>query len=260
MQELGPFVIFSHEEGDFELGMEEILKKKLTAQGIPLNNIVCTAIKNFAKEEGKRVREKLRSEGFPENIQMLLDSRKKKDTNRIAKQITISNSDIARMVFNCDFLGFKHSRKHKWFYPDDVIPTEQEHDSFSKIKNAGPIIDKNAKKFVNKILVHYRQHQNSVTDFLERRKVGGGARKPGGLARLGVKSSWLRYCLAFEYKKESDLVNYACKLFLDLTEGKSKFRSFTFMMNHFDLLFYSMGNKRRHFFSRINFVRKLCYT
>lgn len=115
-------------------------------------------------------------------------------------------------------------------------------------------------KFVNKILVHYRQHQNSVTDFLEQRKAAAVSKKLIGLERLGIKPSWLKYCLAFEYKKEPDLVNNACKLFLNLMDGKSKFKSFRFMMRYFDLLFYSMGNKHRGFFSRINFVRKLCYT
>jgi glycosyltransferase involved in cell wall biosynthesis len=113
-------------------------------------------------------------------------------------------------------------------------------------------------KYLDKILVHYRQHQYAVTDFLEQRKD-----KPCtpiyGLERLGVSSAWLQYCLDFKYKKEPKLTNDASKLFLDLMSGKNKFQCFLFMLKHFDLLFYTMNDKERGFFSKFNFVRKLCY-
>jgi glycosyltransferase involved in cell wall biosynthesis len=115
-------------------------------------------------------------------------------------------------------------------------------------------------KYVNKVLVHYRQHQNAQTDFLEQRKKNTSSRGNKNLQRLPVTADWLNYCLKFEHKKEPDLINKACKLFLDLMKGKNRYRCFIFMMKHFHLLFYSMSNKRRGFFSRVNFVRKLCYT
>lgn len=113
-------------------------------------------------------------------------------------------------------------------------------------------------KYLDKILVHYRQHQHTVTDFLEQRK--GGARTPKrGLERIGVSAAWLRYCLAFKSKKEPEITSAACKLFLDLMGGKNKFLCFLFMIKHFDLLFYTMNNKKRGLVSKLNFVRKLCY-
>ena len=113
-------------------------------------------------------------------------------------------------------------------------------------------------KYLDKILVHYRQHQYAVTDFLEQRKKEGKSPKHG-LERLGVNTVWLHYCLDFKSKKEPDITNSACKLFLDLMNGKNKFRCFLFMIKHFDLLFYTMNHKKRGFFSKINFARKLCY-
>jgi glycosyltransferase involved in cell wall biosynthesis len=113
-------------------------------------------------------------------------------------------------------------------------------------------------KFVNKVLVHYRQHQNSITDILEQKK-DVISQKHQGLERLGVKVGWLRYCLEFEHKKEPELVDTACRLFLDLSSGKNKLKCFFFMLKHFDLLFYTINHKHRGFLSKINFVRKLCY-
>ena len=114
-------------------------------------------------------------------------------------------------------------------------------------------------KYINSVLVHYRQHQNSITDFLERGKKVTLAKKGGNLAWLPVNKDWLNYCLNFKYKKEPYLIDEACVLFSEVINGKSKFRCFIFMMKYFDLLFYTMGYKRRGFLSKVNFVRKLCF-
>lgn len=113
-------------------------------------------------------------------------------------------------------------------------------------------------RYLNKILVQYRQHQHAVTDFLEQRKNGAHPPKRG-LERLGVNTAWLHYCLNFRHKKEPRITNTASKLFLDLMSGKNKFQCFLFMLKYFDLLFYTMNNKKRGLFSKLNFVRKLCY-
>jgi glycosyltransferase involved in cell wall biosynthesis len=114
-------------------------------------------------------------------------------------------------------------------------------------------------KYIDKIFVHYRQHANAITDFLERRPAEAVPDKVRGLGRLGINSEWLSYCLNFMHKKDPAITNTACNFFLDVMNGKNKFRCFLFMIKHFDLLFYTMGNKDRRFFSKINFVRKLCY-
>lgn len=113
-------------------------------------------------------------------------------------------------------------------------------------------------KYLDKILVHYRQHQGALTDFLEQRN---GEPRPAnhGLERLGVSAAWLHYCLEFRSKKEPEITRAACKLFLELMGGKNKFQCFLFMIKHFDLLFYTMNKKKRGLFSKLNFVRKLCY-
>ncbi|HTD99403.1 MAG TPA: glycosyltransferase [Mucilaginibacter sp.] len=119
--------------------------------------------------------------------------------------------------------------------------------------NAGKV------KYVDQVLVHYRQHQHSITDFLEQREDEAPTNKARNLERLGVTISWLNYCLKFQPKKEPELVHRACGLFSDLMKGENKFSCFLFMLKHFDLLFYTMNNKRRTFLSKVNFVRKLCF-
>jgi glycosyltransferase involved in cell wall biosynthesis len=114
-------------------------------------------------------------------------------------------------------------------------------------------------KYLDRVLVHYRQHQYSITDFLEQRQGASATPKLKSLGRLPVNANWLNYCLDFQPKREPELVNTACQLFLNLTNGKNKFKCFVFMMKHFDMLFYTIGYKQRGFISKLNFVRKLCF-
>jgi glycosyltransferase involved in cell wall biosynthesis len=114
-------------------------------------------------------------------------------------------------------------------------------------------------KYLDQVLVHYRQHQSSVTDILEQREKSVVENKQHGLRRLPISANWLNYCLEFKNKKDEALVNKACTLFLNLLSGKDKIANFFFMLKYFNLLFYNLGHKKRAFFSRVNFVRKLCF-
>ncbi len=114
-------------------------------------------------------------------------------------------------------------------------------------------------KFVDDVLVHYRQHQTSITDTLKRREENAMPKKLKGLDRLSVDEKWLGYCAKFKYNKEAALINEACDLFVNLIKGKSRLQCMVFMMKYFDLLFYIITYKRKGFTSRLNFVRKLCF-
>lgn len=114
-------------------------------------------------------------------------------------------------------------------------------------------------KFLDEVLVHYRQHQTSITDTLKRRESDTLPKKLKGLDRLSVDQKWLNYCAGFKYNKEPVLIDGACTLFINLIKGKGKLRCMVFMMKYFDLLFYIITYKRKGFISRLNFVRKLCF-
>lgn len=145
-----------------------------------------------------------------------------------------------------------HSKLKDYLFPFDKKLSHDWAIAYAAL-NAGSI------KYIDKVLVHYRQHPYAITDFLERRDGGAVADKVRGLGRLGVNSVWLRYCLSFKHKKDPAIINTACNLFLDLMNDRNKFKCFLFMIKYFDLLFYTMGSKNRGFISKVNFVRKLCY-
>ncbi|MDB5154493.1 MAG: glycosyl transferase, partial [Mucilaginibacter sp.] len=54
-------------------------------------------------------------------------------------------------------------------------------------------------KFINKVLVHYRQHKDSITDLLGLRKSIVYHRKLRRLERLTINFAWLNYCSNFKY-------------------------------------------------------------
>ena len=112
-------------------------------------------------------------------------------------------------------------------------------------------------KYVDKVLVHYRQHKNSVTDSLELRKAAPVKKAKGD--RFGVNLKWLANCAKFRYNKDSRLVNETCNVLVNLKEGRNKFRTLVFLVKYFDLLFYFTKQKQRSFLSKVNYVRKLCY-
>ena len=115
-------------------------------------------------------------------------------------------------------------------------------------------------KYVDEILVHYRQHKGSITDTLDlRKKMADPQIQPAKPERFSVDLNWINYCSKYKYNRESDLVSRACNLFSDLKAGKSKFSAFIFMVKYFDLLFYIIGVRGKNIFSKANFVRKICF-
>lgn len=114
-------------------------------------------------------------------------------------------------------------------------------------------------KFVDKVLVHYRQHKDTITDSLGLRKSEVHPQKLSNLEKLSLNVDWLRHCARFSYNKESALVKKACTLLFDLVQGRSKFKALIFMVKYFDLLFYIVTKKKRGFLSKVNFARKLCF-
>jgi len=113
-------------------------------------------------------------------------------------------------------------------------------------------------KFINRVLVHYRQHEDSITDTLGLRGSIVYPKQPKSPEKLKIDSTWLSYCSNFKYNKESDLIKRACILLTDLKEGKNRFMSLLFIVKHFDLLFY-INDRPRRFLSKLNVARKICF-
>jgi glycosyltransferase involved in cell wall biosynthesis len=114
-------------------------------------------------------------------------------------------------------------------------------------------------KFLNKVLVHYRQHQQNVTDVLEIRKRKKRRRRSatGKLKRMSVDLDFLRYRAGFKFNREPELIKEVDHIFEDLSHGKNRAYAFSFLYKHFDLLFY-IPYRPKGFFSKINLLRKIC--
>ncbi|MGZ3763304.1 MAG: glycosyltransferase family 2 protein [Mucilaginibacter sp.] len=106
-------------------------------------------------------------------------------------------------------------------------------------------------KFIDKVLVHYRQHKDSITDTLQ-------IRNSKRQERLTIDPLWLKYCADFKYNKESVIVKRAYTLLSALKDGKSRLQTLLFLVKYFDLFFY-IDSKKRGFFSKVNYVRKICF-
>lgn len=116
-----------------------------------------------------------------------------------------------------------------------------------------------AVKYLDKVLVHYRQHTNSVTDTFQLRPRKSLETKPvKGIERMSVNLDMLKQCAEFKYNKDAALMREAYYLLSNLAKGKEKLKSFWFLVKHFELLFY-IRNQIKSNFSKVNYVRKVCF-
>lgn len=152
-------------------------------------------------------------------------------SNCISGHATLFRRELIKYI-----LPFKDNTYHDWWIAYAAF-------------NVGKV------KFVDKVLVHYRQHKGTVTDYLCLRQNAD----QNNVKKLFLNVDWLKYCSGFKYNKESGLVNKAYNLFSDLAKGKNKVRSLIFMVKYFDLLFCIITKKRRGFLSKVNYARKLCF-
>ncbi len=67
----------------------------------------------------------------------------------ISAYLTITHEGLALIISNCDLIGFKYTRKHHEFIPEDITPTAQEEMAFFDAPT-GPLQSKDANKFVSK--------------------------------------------------------------------------------------------------------------
>jgi len=153
-------------------------------------------------------------------------------SNCISGHATVFRREMIKYIF-----PFAHDNYHDWWISYVAF-------------NVGKV------KFVDQVLVHYRQHSNSVTDMLKLR----GAPQPGEKTEwFPVDRSWLNKCSKFRYNKDSKLIVKTCNVLENLKEGRNKFRSLVFLVKYFDLLFYFNRKKERSFLSKVNYIRKICF-
>ncbi len=111
-------------------------------------------------------------------------------------------------------------------------------------------------KYLDHILVHYRQHDLSITDNLnlkEKRVVI----EPTN--RIAIDIDWVEKCSKFSANKQPQLIKKAYKLFYDIQFGKSRLRLFLFLIHYYDQIFYIIS-KKKSLTSKINYARKVAFS
>jgi hypothetical protein len=132
MEEIGPYILMTDKEGDFELGIQAAMKKLIALHGIPINSLTESSIKKLAKEESTKIVKKTKRGGIPSHLRILLSLKRKKEVLRYIKNIVMTNHDLPNLILTCKCLGFTHQSKHIQFVPEDLFLTDDERAGFSK--------------------------------------------------------------------------------------------------------------------------------
>ncbi|PWS27242.1 glycosyltransferase family 2 protein [Pedobacter yonginense] len=111
-------------------------------------------------------------------------------------------------------------------------------------------------KYLNQILVHYRQHESSITDNLN---IKVKSLDISSENRIAVNLNWLEKCSLFVANKEPILINKAFTLFSNIQKGKSRVELFLFIITYYDLLFHIIS-KPKGLLSKINYARKIAFS
>lgn len=107
-------------------------------------------IEEWARETAQSTFERLRNRGIPAHLVELFKQTQKKDAVRLAKNMTITGTELSSLILNCDSIGFLHSPFHLDIIPEHLYPTEAEEKAF-KENGVGAFKTQEAKKFVRKL-------------------------------------------------------------------------------------------------------------
>jgi len=111
-------------------------------------------------------------------------------------------------------------------------------------------------KYFDHILVHYRQHDLSITDNLNLKEKKVEVEPTN---RVAIDIDWVEKCSQFSANKQPQLIKRAYKLFNDIQFGKSRLSLFLFLINHYDKIFYIIS-KKKSLTSKINYARKVAFS
>ena len=113
-------------------------------------------------------------------------------------------------------------------------------------------------KYIDKVLVHYRQHEGTITDTFKLRGEDVPKLRVKGISLIDVDFELLEYCAAFKYNREPGLVKETHRLLSHLAKGEQRLKTYWFLLAYFDLLFY-LRYKPKSFLSKVNLIRKICF-
>lgn len=160
-----------------DMAYAEIMKEKLQLKhelGIPLDDELPQRTEEIFREKAedltKRFHLMISARGFPEKIKRLFEIKDKKSAERYCKTLHLNGYDISDSRFNADQAGFSHTNKHLEIVPEDLEPTKVQKDAFRNISELGPIQNKDARKYLQKISATFKQRKNINAHLYERGK------------------------------------------------------------------------------------------
>jgi glycosyltransferase involved in cell wall biosynthesis len=110
-------------------------------------------------------------------------------------------------------------------------------------------------KYINQVLVSYRQHTSSITDNLGLKN--DLIRKP--VRKIRIDNDWLKKCSDFTFNRDQEVIETAKRLFINIQQGTNRVELFFFLIKYYDLIFY-ISSKKKSLLSKINFARKICFS
>lgn len=111
-------------------------------------------------------------------------------------------------------------------------------------------------KYLNQILVHYRQHETSITDNLN---IKVNQPVSNIVNRIAIDIDWVKKCSEFHFNKQQKLIKNAYLLFNSIQYGRRRIDLFLFLIKYYDLIFFIISKKKK-VFSKINYARKVAFS
>jgi len=111
-------------------------------------------------------------------------------------------------------------------------------------------LNKGSIKYLDKVLVQYRQHGRNVTDPL---RINTSHPR---IKDFPVSEEWAAYCASYPYNDDSALVRSVYQVISNVYKRKKKVKSFLFLLKYFNLFFY-IDNPPSRLWERIRIVKKI---
>lgn len=107
-------------------------------------------------------------------------------------------------------------------------------------------------KYLNKVLVQYRQHGDNITDPLRMNT------PHPGIEDFPINEEWVGYCSKYSMNANPFLIEETQKVVDNVLKGKKKLKSFLFLMKYFDLLFY-IAKPPQNPLEKIKTIKKIVF-
>ncbi len=129
--------------------LDERQLKSLKARGVEINHQLIEYVAKTSVAEIKNETAKIRQIFLSKGLNDLLNAASKKDSEKIAKKITITDKELVKFITNANLCGFHHFRKHREFVPDHLQNIDMK--NLTKTEPGSKTLSKPAQKTLKKI-------------------------------------------------------------------------------------------------------------